>query len=136
MSIKHTKREIFMDWTLDLLIYIVILNLFAQYSSAIYFETFTISIFTAIVLKTSLNLIVNFEHNVANFFKRFKGKFAKYIYYATAFLILFLSKFVILELIDIIFREKVEIHGFIPFVAMIITMIATRKILEHIYNKL
>ncbi len=136
MALKHTKKEIFIDWTLDLLIYIVILNLFAQYSSAIYFETFTISIFTAIVLKASLNLIVNFEHSVANFFKRFKGKFAKYIHYVTAFLILFLSKFVILELIDIIFREKVEIHGFIPFVAMIITMIATRKILEHIYNKL
>lgn len=133
---KYTKKEIFVDWTLDLLIYIVILNLFAQYSSAIYFETFTISILTAVVLKASLNFVVNFEHSVTDFFKKFKGKFAKYTYYVTAFLILFLSKFVILEIIDIIFRERVEIHGFIPFVAMIITMIATRKILVHIYNKL
>lgn len=136
MAKKHTKKEIFVDWTLDLLIYIVILNLFAQYSSAIYFETFTISIFTAFVLKALLNLIIGFEHSVANFFSRFKGKFAKYTSYVTAFLILFLSKFLILEVIDIIFGEKVEIYGFVILVAMIITMIATRKIIVHIYNKL
>ncbi len=136
MARKYTKKEIFVDWTLDLLIYIIILNLFAQYSSAIYFETFTISIFTAVVLKALLNSIVNLEHYVADFFKRFIGNFARYTSYVTAFLILFLSKFLILEIIDIIFREKVEIHGFIPFVVMIITMIVTRKIIERIYKSL
>ena len=136
MALKHTKKEMFVDWILDLLIYIVILNLFAQYSSSIYFETFTISIFTAIVLKALLNIIVNFEHSIADFFKRFKGKFAKYTYYVTAFLILFLSKFLILEIIDIIFGEKVEIYGFIVLVAMIITMIVTRKVIERIYKTL
>ena len=135
-TLYKNKKEAFVDWILDLLIYIVILNLFAEYSNAIYFESFTISIFTAVVLKALLNVIVSFEHHVADFFKRFKGSFAKYTYYITAFLILFFSKFLILEVIDIIFRDRVDIHGFIPFVAMIITMIVTRKVIERIYKNL
>lgn len=130
------NKKVFLDWTTDLLIYITILNLFAQYSSSIYFETFTISILTAIVLKALLVLIVDLEHSVLKYFKKKQGEIYKYIGGISMFLILFLSKFVILEIIDILFRERVEIKGFIPLVAMIITMIATRKILEKIYKEL
>lgn len=130
------KKQVFLDWTMDLLIYITILNLFAEYSSSIYFETFTISILTAVVLKALLVLIIDLEHSVTKYFKKKKGDIYKYLNIIIAFLILFLSKFVILEIIDILFREKVEIEGFIPLVAMIIAMIATRKILDKIYKKL
>ena len=74
MNPLRTKKEIFLDWTIDLLIYIVILNLFAQYSDDIYFETFTYSIAAAVVLKALLVIIIKFEHVVANFWKKFEGK--------------------------------------------------------------
>lgn len=130
------KQATFVDWTIDLLIYIVILNLFAEYSSAFYFDTFTITIFTAVVLKGLLKVIISLEHKVSHFFKQKEGEIYRYLNIIIAFLILFLSKFLILEVIDIIFGPRVEIYGFIPLVVLIITMIVTRKILELIYNKL
>lgn len=132
----NPKKQTFMDWTLDLLVYIVILNFFAEYSSSIYFETFTISVLTAFVMKALLNLIIGLEHSVSSYFGKKKEKVYKYINLIVVFSILFLSKFLILEIIDILFGTYVEIKGFIPLVAMIITMIATRKIIEAIYKNL
>ncbi|MFC1710161.1 hypothetical protein ACFL0F_00680 [Patescibacteria group bacterium] len=133
---ENRRQVLFYDWVLDLLIYIVILNLFMEYSSAIYFETFTLSIFTAVILKALLSLVISLEHKVRDFFKKYKGKAARYLYYLITFLILFFSKFVIIEVIDIIFGKQVEIYGFVPLVLMIIAMIASRKIIEQIYKKL
>ncbi len=131
-----SKKQTFMDWTLDLLIYIVILNFFAEYSSSIYFETFTISVLTAIVLKILLVWVISLEHSVSAYFGKKKQDIYKYINLIVAFSILFLSKFVILEIVDILFGTYVEIKGFIPLVAMIITMIVTRKVIDSIYKNL
>ncbi len=132
----NRRQEIYVDWSLDLLLYIVILNLFAEYSDAFYFETFTVTILTAIVLKAFLILIMSLEHRVTSYYKKKEGKIYKYLNIISAFLILFLSKFVILEAIDIIFRHRVDIYGFIPLVVLIITMIAARKLMEFVYKNL
>jgi len=130
------NQKLFIDWTLDLLIYIVVINLFAQYSSNIYFENFSISILTALVLKILLYLIINLEHKVSIFFKSIENKLSKTLNVIVSLSILFLSKFLILEIIDIIFGEYVEIKGFIPLMVMIILMIVARKTFEKIYNKI
>lgn len=132
----NAKKQTFMDWTLDLLVYIVILNFFAEYSSSIYFETFTISVLTAFVMKALLNLIIGLEHSVSSYFGKKKENIYKYINLIAVVSILFFSKFVILEIIDILFGPYVEIEGFIPLVAMIITMIVARKVIEAIYKNL
>jgi len=130
------NQKLFIDWTLDLLVYIVILNIFAQYSSSIYFENFTISILTAIVLKILLVLIFKLEHKVYRIFKSIEGKLSKTLNIIISLLILFFSKFVILEIINIVFGEYVEIKGFIPLMFMIIIMIVTRKTIEGVYKKI
>ena len=61
-KIKTNPRKLlFLDWTLDLLIYIVVLNLFMEYSSGIYIETFTLSILVALVLKILLHSVIKLE---------------------------------------------------------------------------
>ena len=65
---------IFFSWTKDVLIYIIVLNLFVEYNYKIVIDSFTISIFTAILLKILLEIILKFEHNVADFFKARPGK--------------------------------------------------------------
>ena len=132
----NAKKQTFIDWTLDLLIYIIILNFFAEYSSSIYFETFTISVLTAIVLKILLVWVISLEHSVLSYFGKKKQNIYKYINIIVVFSILFFSKFLILEVIDILFGPYVEIKGFIPLVAMIIAMIVTRKVVEAIYKNL
>jgi len=70
-----TRRQmIFFSWTKDVLIYIIVLNLFVEYNTKIVIDSFTISILTAILLKALLEIILRFEHRVADFFKARPGK--------------------------------------------------------------
>lgn len=43
----------FVSWVADVLVYIVVLNLFVEWAPAVVIESFTVSILTAIALKPS-----------------------------------------------------------------------------------
>lgn len=129
-------QHVFAEWMTAVLVYTVILNLFVEYSEAFVIDSFTISVLTAIVLKGLLSIILRFEHRVGAFFKAREGRLNRVLGIILTISILFLSKFVILEVIDIIFREHVEINGFIPLVALIITMLIAEQIVLRVYERL
>jgi len=131
---KNQKR--FASWVADVLVYIVVLNLFVEYIDAIIIDSFTISILTAVALKALLDLIIGFEHRVNASFQERGGTVNKILGVVATLSILFLSKFVILEVIDILFRDHVELGGFLWIVALIIAMMATRAIVQVIYERL
>lgn len=136
-TIRITRAQhVFADWMTAVLVYTVILNLFVEYSDAFVIDSFTISVLTAIVLKALLVIILRFEHRVAEFFKAREGRVNRVIGIISTISILFFSKFVILEAIDIIFREHVEITGFIPLVALIITLLLAELVVHRVYERL
>jgi hydrogenase-4 membrane subunit HyfE len=125
-------QERFSDWAADVLVYTVVLNLFVEYNSKIIIDSFTISIFTAVVLKVLLDLLTATEHKVSHFF----GQYAKWLGFVSMWAVLFLSKFVILEVIDIIFGEHVELGKFLDVVFLVITMMVVRELVARTYAKL
>ena len=136
-SVTITRSQhLFLDWMTAILVYTVILNLFVEYSDAFVIDSFTISVLTAIVLKAFLDIILGLEHRVASYFKAREGAFYRLLGIFFTLSILFLSKFVILEAIDIIFGDHVEISGFIPLVALIIAMLVADQLLHKIYERL
>jgi hypothetical protein len=132
ISITDRQRRYF-SYANDVLLFIVVLNLFVEYVDAVIIDSFTISIFTAIVLKIILDLLLAFEHRVSGFFKEHNRP----LFGALAvWLILFSSKFVILEIIDIIFGEHVELGGFLSVLALVATMMIARAVFQRIYQSL
>ena len=125
-------QERFTSWARDVLVYTVVLNLFVEYAEAIVIDSFTISIFTAVVLKILLDLLTLAEHHVKEFFDRF----SKVLGFLSMWLVLFLSKFVILEVIDIIFGDHVELGKFLDVVVLIITMMVVRELTVRAYAAL
>ena len=130
------QQSLFVSWTTAVLLNIVVLALFVEYSDSIVIDSFTIVIFTAVVLGALVAVTLRLEHRARNFLTRRGGTVLRVLGIVTAMAILFSSKFVILEVIDIIFRDHVEIDGFIPLVLLIITMIAVEKIVSFIYELL
>ena len=126
----------FADWMADVLVYTVVLNLFVEYVDTIVIDSFTISIFTAVVLKALLDGLGRIEHGVMHYFKSREGTAFKVLGFLSVWGILFLSKFVILEVIDIIFRDHVELHGFIEIVSLIVAMILAREVINRLYRRL
>ena len=130
------RQEIYISWTKDILIYILVLNLFVEYAANIVIDSFTISIFTAIVLKILLDIVLKFEDKVGDFFKARPGKVSNFLRIISMWLILFLSKFLILEVIDLIFGEHVELGKFLDVIILVISLMVAREIFDRIYRAL
>ena len=126
----------FADWMADVLVYIVVLNLFVEYVDAIVIDSFTISIFTAILLKLMLDLLTGVEHRVHHYFQQREGAVFTALGWLSVFAILFLGKLLILEVVDIVFGDHVELGHFLDVVLLIIAMIATRLVVQKIFEGL
>ena len=125
-------QERFISWARDVLVYTLVLNLFVEYWDAIVIDSFTISILTAVVLKIMLDLLTTVEHRVNAFF----SQFSKVLGFLSMWVVLFLSKFVILEVIDIIFGEHVELGKFLDVVFLIIALMVARELTVRAYDAL
>ena len=130
------SQALFASWVTDVLLYIVILNLFVQYVPKVITESFTISIFTAVVLKLLIEVISRLEHRIRGWFDRREGQVWRALGVATMFCILFLSKFVVLEVIDIIFGERVSLGGFIEVMVLVLSLILGRLGVRWVYDRL
>ena len=129
-------QERFASWMTDVLIYTVVLNLFVEYADAIVIDSFTISVLTAVLLKALLDVIGGLEHRVSAYFKAREGTLYKVLGAVSVFGILFLSKFVILEVVDVVFGDHVDLGHFIDIILLIVAMIAARLIVRQIYVRL
>ena len=124
-----TRRQMtFFSWTKDVLIYILVLNLFVEYNAKIVIDSFTISIFTALLLKILLEIILQLEHKVSAAFKAYKV-----LRILLVWLILFGSKFLILEIVDIVFGEHVQLGKFLDVILLVITLMVARVVFQRIY---
>ena len=125
-------QERFADWMRDVLVYIVVLNVFVEYMDAIVIDSFTISIFTAVVLKILLDILTSVEHRVSHFF----SKFHKVLGFLSMWAVLFLSKFVILEVIDIIFGDHVELGKLLDVILLVLALMISRVLVQKAYDSL
>lgn len=75
-----------------------------------------------------LQITLKVEHRIAAYFKAKIGTAAKVMRILSAWAVLFGSKFVILEAINIAFGHQVlfkgPYHGIVTFIAVIVTMLA------------
>ena len=128
-----SEQQWFMSWASDVLVYIVVLNLFVEFVDAIVIESFWISILTAVLLQALLSVVVGFEHHVGELFEPMGGTWSRIAEVTAKFLILFTSKLLILEIVNFVFGDQVELGHFLDVLLLIIAMMGTRAITQRIY---
>ena len=134
------RQRLFVLFFTGTLIDLVILGLFNEYSDHVYVDTFTTALLASIVLQILLKATIAAEHRVL---ARFKGKTgaawtsAKFF---TAWLILFGSKFVILEVLALIFAKDLHFtgmfHGLVWLIVVVVTMVIIEELVVRLYRKL
>src|SRR5690349_4431528 len=87
------RQRLFMRYFTAILIDLVVLNLFVEYSDKVTIDSFTISLLAAILLQVLLRLTIAVEHRVAGYFKARPGGFMTFLRFFFAWLVLFGSKF-------------------------------------------
>jgi hypothetical protein len=134
------KQRLFVRYFSGILIDLVVLNLFAEYWKNVYIDTFTTSLLAAIVLQVLLKLTVAIEHKVGAYFKAKSGALMKFLRFFFAWLVLFGSKFVILEAITQLFGDDVRFlgafHGIVALIIVIVAMLVAEEAIVRLYRKL
>jgi hypothetical protein len=134
------RQRLFVRYFTAILIDLVVLNLFVEYSEYVAVDSFTVSLFAALVLQILLKLTIALEHRVAAFFNARQGGFARFMRFFSAWLLLFGSKFVILEAIAIVFDDSLRfggpLHGLVALIVVIITMLLAEEAIVRFYRRL
>lgn len=111
----------------DVFVYVVVLNLAVEYLPAVISETFTMSLLTAIVLKIVLEVVVAIKQRVKGRFRAATTASGKIGAALLLWALLIGSKFVVLELIAIVFRGSVSLGGFVAVTGLIIVLLLARS---------
>ncbi|PCJ35338.1 MAG: hypothetical protein COA75_10645 [Cellvibrionales bacterium] len=134
------RQRLFIKYVLAILVDLTVLNLFDQYWDHVYIESFSISLLAATLLQFLLQLTIALEHKVADYFKKKDGLKHKIARGLSTWVILFVSKLVILQAISFAFGDSVlftgHVHGLIAFIIVIIAIVIAEQSVTKAYRAL
>ncbi len=110
----------------DLFVYVVMLNLAAEYMPLVITETFTLSLLTSVLLKLVLEVVVAIKDRVKARFKAAQTPAGKVVAGLSLWLLLVGSKFVVLKLVALFFGETVSLGSFWSVTALILVLMLAR----------
>lgn len=139
-ELPSDRQRLFMLFFVGTLIDLAVLGLFNEHSDKVHVESFTIALMAAVVLQILLKLTIIAEHRVLALFKGKVGAGWKALKYFCAWLILFGSKFVILEGLTFVFGDSVKFegvfHGIVWLIIVVVTMVIAEELVARLYRRL
>ena len=133
-------QRTFVRYFTAILIDLVVLSLFAEYWNKVHVDSFTTALLAAILLQVLLKLTLAVEHRVAGRFKGKPGGMNTFLRFFFAWVVLFGSKFVILEALTFTFGENVRfdgiLHGIIPLIIVLVVMLLAEEAIVRLYRRL
>ena len=142
-TFEHTpslRQRVFMRYLTATLVDLAVLGLFAEYWEHVSVDSFTIMVLAAVLLQVLLKLTIVVEHRVAAFFNARPGGFNKFMRFFTAWLILFGSKFVILEALVLAFGDRISFggpfHGIVALIVVVVAMLVVEAVLVKFYRRM
>lgn len=110
----------------DVFGYVVVLNLAAEYVPVVITETFTLSLLTAILLKAVLEVVIGAKNRAKARFKAAERNVERVASALLLWLVLFGSKFLVLELIALVFHGRVSLGGFWSVTGLVVVLMLCR----------
>jgi hypothetical protein len=143
-TLDHTpssRQRNFLRYFTAILVDLAVLNLCIEYwPEYVTADSFTITLLAAVLLQVLLKLTIALEHRVAAFFNARQGGFARFMRFFTAWLILFGSKFVILEALVLAFGDRLRFggpfHGIVALIAVVVAMLVVEAVIVKLYRSM
>lgn len=132
----NSKQKLFQNMFVGILLYTVVLGFFNDYTDILHTGTYSVTFMVAVVMQILTYLTFALKDLVVNWFKNKGESYNKIALALSIWAIMFFSKFVFLGAISIIFKDEVEISGFIGLILIIACMTIAQKLAETIYEKL
>lgn len=135
-ELATARQQRFLRAVLFVLVDVTVLALFVEYWDRVVIDSYTIALLTAILLQVLLKATLGIEHRIADYFRGRAGRGAIALRLLATWVVLFGSKFVILEAVDLVFGTRVELGGLIPFIVLVVAILAAEAIIERLYEAL
>jgi hypothetical protein len=111
---------------IDVFVYVVVLNLAIQYLPRVISESFTLSLLTALLLKLALEVVLRLKGVVVARMRAATTRRGT----ATAAVCLWVvaagSKVVVLELVALVFGDRVSLGGFVSVTLLVVALLLSR----------
>ena len=137
----NIRQQLFLKYTLIVLIDLAVLGFFNQYWDLVFIETFTVAILMAMLLQFLMQVAIKIEHIAASYlFGKKTDTRTKVMRGISAWAIIFISKLVILKAISLSFGDSVvfsgPMHGLVAFLILVVTIIVAEQSISWIYRSL
>lgn len=140
LEVPSDRQRIFLRYFTGALINLVVLGLFNEYSDKVHVYDFTTLVLASVLLQLLLKWTIIAEHYVLGYFTGKTGFAWKSLKYFVAWLILFGSKFVILEVLSRAFGDLVQFkgafHGIVWLIIVVVAMVVVEEIVVRFYRRL
>ena len=120
---------------MDVFVYVVVLNLFVEYLPQVLSETFTLSLLTAVLLKGVLEVVVAAKNRVKARFREASTPVGRVMAAVMLWVVLFGSKFLVLEAVDLVFGARVSLGGFFSVTLLILALLLSRAAVRRLLQR-
>lgn len=110
----------------DVFVYIVVLNLAIEYVPSVISESFSLSILTAILLKVALEIVLVGKNFVMSRLKGASLARQRALWAAALWVLAAGSKILVLEVVALVFGDRVSLGGFLPVTGLVICLMLAR----------
>lgn len=133
MSDRH---RVFFDWTLDTMLYLVVLGFFSEYTSGVTIDSFSTIFFASLVLYGLTYVTFGLKRRVGVWFTRRPAGPNRIAHGLCIWAILFFSKFIFLEALDLVFGDAVNFRSFVWLMAVMVVVVVLGRLMDFIYSSL
>lgn len=130
------KQLLFKELFVGTLIYAVVLGFFNDYTGIVYAASFSWIFLAAVVLEVLTYLAFMLKKKVIAWLSGRQGMIYKVLLFFTVWLIMFLSKFIFVGTIDLLFGDNITIYGFFGILAVVVTVTVVHTFADMVFDRL
>lgn len=136
---KHTfsQRQLaFQELFIGTLIYAVVLGLLNDYTAVVEVNSFSTILFASVVLEILTYMTFALKKRIVRWLKNHQGTFFRVLTFFSVWLVMFLSKFVFVWALDLVFGAYIAINGFFGILLVVVLVTLVQRLAYLTFKRL
>ncbi|MBI3494805.1 hypothetical protein HY004_02380 [Candidatus Saccharibacteria bacterium] len=135
-TILTTKQLIFKEMFIGTLIFVLVLGFFADYTNIVWAKSFSYIFMAAFVLQVLTSVVMLLKKKIVAGLKSKDGKQYRALMFFCVWFLLFVSKFIFIVILDLLFGDYVYVHGFIGILIVVASATILVTLVDYTFSKL
>ena len=131
-----TRQQVFTEIVVGTLIYVVVLGFFRDYTDIVTANTFSTILLAALVLQILTYLTFLLKKRIVAWLKDKPGLVYRLLMFFCVWLVMFLSKFVFIAVLDLLFSQYIYVHGFFGILFVVLSVTILHKLSNYTFHRL